>query len=240
MNLQFDRGDRTAPVGHALLYWRAESDSIIATYVSVPPIKFDLSKFMPGIFASAMQGMDLGDAMVATPIPPIPEEVPDVSYLQALAERRQDDLVFVGNASLGDPMRIMGETAEAARSYGDLYIAAAPSADVITPPPAPTELARYSELTQQEQLSELSSLTGRYLDSVRTGEPDAGIERQMRQLAESMPAKYRLGDLIEAIHKPLPRAQRLAELYIERCYKLYHEDYLDLERIDREIEAAHG
>ena len=40
--------------------------------------------------------------------------------------------------------------------------------------------------------------------------------------------------LLESVGRRKPR---VAELYLERSYKLFNEDYLDLERIDREIDA---
>ena len=70
----------------------------------------------------AMQGMDLGNAMVAAPMPPIPEQVPSSEYLQALAERRRDDLIFAGAVNRSNPMQVAAETSEAAREYADLYV----------------------------------------------------------------------------------------------------------------------
>lgn len=242
MNLYFDRGDSTSPVGHALIYFQGDDGSILATYVSVPPIKFDLSSYMPGFLATAMQGMDLGDAMVAAPMPPIPEQVAGLEYLRALAEQRRDDLVFAGATIRGDPMRMAGETAEAARLYGEMYGAVAEISVATTPPPARGEVEtdRFATMSQQEQINELNSLTGRLLDSIKSGSPDSEVEREMRVLASVMPRKYRVEELIQAVRQPGQQGQRLAELYMERCYKLFNEDYLDLERIDREIEAAHG
>jgi hypothetical protein len=177
-------------------------------------------------------------------MPPIPEEVASVQYLSALAERRRDDLVFAGATMRADPMRLAAETAEAAREYGELYgrssrpepesipgtfseIAETPDGDVV----------RIREMTEQEQLNELTALTGRLRDSLRAGSPDPEVERQMRLLVDALPAKYRARSLLEAALIPGERGQRLAELYLERSYKLFREDYLDLERIDREIEA---
>ncbi|MGH2442399.1 MAG: hypothetical protein ACRDFX_04475 [Chloroflexota bacterium] len=244
MSLQFIRGDSVAPVGHALIYFHAD-DVVLATYVSVPPIKFDLSAYMPGFLATAMQGMDLGESMVATPIPPIPEEVAGEDYLKSLAERRQDDLIYAGVTMRSDPMRLAAETAELARSYGELYETAykATADDVASESraaPRPSEIVRFEGMTQLEQLNELSALTGRMLDSVGAGTPDLDVERQMRALSDVLPAKYRISDLLEDVHQAQPDGQRLAKLYIERAYKLYNEDYLDLERIDKEIEAIHG
>jgi hypothetical protein len=244
MQLIFERGDRNAPVGHALIYFRADDGAILATYISVPPIHFDLSNYVPPFLKEATQGMGLGmgmgDQIIATPMPPIPEAVPSLEYLHELAERRKDDLIFAGGAMRADPMRLAAETAEAAREYGEMYGATVPTEPAIGEPvPLPSaDAARYQELTEQERLNELTTLTGRLRDSMRNGAPDPAIERQMEVLAQQLPAKYRTRDLIEAAQIPGERGQRLAELYLERCYKLFREDYLDLDRIDREIETT--
>lgn len=239
MQLIFERGDRNAPVGHALIYFRGSDNSILATYVSVPPIKFDLSRFVPGFLAGALQGMDVSEGLVAAPMPPMVEEVPGIDYLHALAERRQDDLVFAGGTMRDDPMRLMGETQEAAREYGELYQASA-LPDEGTPAPAQAvqpEAERYADMSERELLNELTRLTGRMRDSLAGGTPDEGIERQMNAIVSLLPAKYRAERLVAAARTPGERYQRLAELYLERSYKLFNEEYLDLERIDREIEA---
>src|SRR5947209_6458764 len=130
MSLQFERGDRNAPVGHALIYFRADTGPILAAYASVPPIPFDPSKFLPGIFAGMMQGVDLSDATMVLPTPPIPEEVESVEYLQALAERRQDDLIYGGTVSLSNPMQLMEVLQLVSREYADAYTAASPVVSV--------------------------------------------------------------------------------------------------------------
>jgi hypothetical protein len=240
MNVIFERGDREAPVGHALIYFRAD-DRILATYVIAPPIEFNLTKYLPAPFAGAMQGMDLGDAMVSFPMPPILEEVGSFEYLQALASRRQDDLVYAGATMLSDPMRLMADAAEAAREYGELYRGSAlPRAEEPSSPevaPADPDAARFGEMSERERLNELTRLTGRLRDSLRNDGADPEVERQMQQLADLLPAKYRAYELVNAAGIPGERGQQLAALYLERCYKLYNEEYLDLERIDREIAA---
>jgi hypothetical protein len=239
MNLIFERGDREAPVGHALMYFTGNDGSILATYVSVPPIKFDISKFVPGFMAGVVQGMDLMDTMVATPMPPVPEVVPSVDYLQSLAARRSDDLVYAGGTMGGDPMRLAAESAEAARQYGELYNASAgiPQPSAEQPAQVDGDQLRYADMSEGDKLNELTILTGRLRDSLRTGTADPDIMRQMQAVASTLPAKYRAADLVAAAHTPGERGQRLADLYLQRSYKLFHEEYLDLERIDREIDA---
>jgi hypothetical protein len=243
MALLFERGDRDAPVGHALLYWRTDDSAIVATYVGVPPIPFDPTPFIPPMLAGAFEGVDLGNATAILPIPPIPQQVSGVDYLQALAAHRRDDLIFCGPTTR-DPMRLAADAAQAAAYYGELYEGAAP-ADTAAPAEEPEpaahdpDAARFADMTEEERLNQLSMLTGRLRDSMQDGAPDRDVERQMRQLAALLPAKYRAQDLLEAALTPGERGLRLAQLYLQRSFKLYHEEYMDLERIDQEIEAAH-
>jgi hypothetical protein len=243
MQLIFERGDRDLPAGHALIYFRDENDAVVATYVSVPPIKFDLTSYLPGFMTGAMQGMDLGNAMVAAPMPPIPEQVPSAEYLQALAERRHDDLVFAGAVNRSNPMQVAAETSEAAHEYADLYVGSQLPEEDVVPQASSLEdpdVSRYQGLSEQDKLNELSMLTGRLRDSIQRGAADPEIEQQMRALAQTLPQKYRVNEVLTAASLPGGRGQRLAQLHLERCYKLYNEDYLDLERIDREIDAVGG
>jgi hypothetical protein len=241
MTLQFDRGDPNAPVGHALIYFRRSDGAIVATSTIVSPIAFDMTGMIPPFLKEMTQGVDLGDAMSMVALPPIPQEVPSEEWLRALADRRQDDLVCGGMIGAGDMHSLMAGTADAVRAYADLYgvIQETGSRVESTSPALELDRDRFAGMTQREQLDALSSLTGRLLDATRSGVADLDVERQMRALAAVLPPKYRADELVEAVHQPGDRAQRLAELYIERAYKLYNEDYLDLERLDREIEAAH-
>lgn len=239
MILDFRRGTSSNPVGHALIYFQSDDGSVLASYLTVPPIQFDLTEFMPKFLTDAMQGMDLSDVMGATLLPPIPQPVQSIDYLMALAERRGDDVIFAGAGNRSDPMRLAQEATGVGQAYSDLYGSAGWDAGVPEPRAEEVpETSPYSGMSEGEQLQELTKLTGRLRDSVASGSPDFDIERQMRQLAVLMPRKYRVDDLIQAASIPGERGQRLAQLHLERSYKLFHEDYLDLERIDREIESA--
>jgi hypothetical protein len=242
MSLQFERGDPSAPVGHALIYFRRSDGGVLATATLVSPIAFDMSGMIPPFLKEMTQGMELGDAMSMVAVPPIPQEVPSDEWLQSLAARRQDDLIFGGTLGVGDMASLMAGTAEVVRAYADLYssLQETPPPLESIPPALEQDRDRFAGMSQREQLDALSGLTGRLLDDMRSGVADLEVERQMRALASLLPPKYRAEELIEAVHMPGERGRRLAELYIERAYKLFNEDYLDLERIDREIEAAHG
>jgi len=59
MQLAFERGDPKRPRGHAVVYFRANNDpsTILASYVVVPPISMDFSKFIPPMFAVQLAGI---------------------------------------------------------------------------------------------------------------------------------------------------------------------------------------
>jgi hypothetical protein len=242
MSLQFERGNRDAPVGHALIYFRADTGPILAAYASIPPIPFDPSKYLPGIFAGMMQGMDLSEAALVMPTPPVPEEVESVEYLHVLAEQRQDDLLYGGTVSLTNPMQLAEVLQLVAREYAEAYRAAMPAivrevqSTVSAPDRDAAARSPFASMGEQERLKELTMLTGRLQDSLPTG-VDPEVETQMRALADLLPPKYRANELLEAAHVAGDRGRKLAGLYLERAYKLYNEDYLDLERLDREIDA---
>lgn len=237
MQLIFERGNRDEPSGHALIYFQAEEGAVLATYVTVPPIAFDLTKFVPQFLSSMFQDMEMPEGVVATPVPPVPEEVAGVDYLRSLAERRSDDLVFAGGTSRSDPMRLVAEAQEAAREYGELYESSSGVAAPTQAPERSVDALKYEGLTEEERLNELTRLTGRARDALRDGAADGDLHQDLNMLASSLPAKYRADNLVAAAEMPGERGERLASLYLQRAYKLYREEYLDLERIDREIDA---
>jgi hypothetical protein len=240
MQLIFERGNREAPIGHALLYFRGDDGSILATYVSVPPIPFNIADFVPNIFAGMLQGID-ADALnkVTTPMPPIPQPVSGVEWLRNLAERRADDIVFAGGAMRSDPMRLAAEAAEAAQEYGELYERGHGTPEVFQEAPltASPTMSRFADLSEGELLREMNTAIGRLRGSLASGEIDVQAREDIDALAALLPSKYRARELAGAAIVPGDRGRRLAELYLERSYKLLNEDYLDLTRIDREIEA---
>jgi hypothetical protein len=57
----------------------------------------------------------------------------------------------------------------------------------------------------------------------------------MRRVADPLAEKYRSTELMAAAFEPGERGARLAELYLERGYKLLDEEYADIPRIERAI-----
>jgi hypothetical protein len=58
----------------------------------------------------------------------------------------------------------------------------------------------------------------------------------MDRVARHLGDKYRLPELIQAARSTDPRGGQLAQLYVERCYKLADEDYAALADLDRRID----
>ena len=121
MDLTFDRGDRQHPRGHALLYFRVdtEPDNVYATYVVTLPVKSDLTKYVPPFLASHLGSLPLRD-LSAFAMPPVPEAVGAYSELDRLSQLRGDDLVYGGNMFSFDLPRMMETATEAVQVYSSL------------------------------------------------------------------------------------------------------------------------
>ena len=121
MDLVFEKGDSQNPRGHALLYFRVdtEKDTVYATYVVTLPVKSDLTKYVPPFLASHLGNMPLSD-LSAFAMPPVPEALGTFSELERLSELRQDDLVYGGSMFSFDLPRMMEMATEAVQVYSGL------------------------------------------------------------------------------------------------------------------------
>ncbi len=242
MNLTFERGDPERPSGHAVLYFTTGTpERVLATYLIIPPITFNLARYLPPMFASMpmMAGMD-GTRPV--PLPPVPEEVSGRGYLTGLAEARNDDLIYAGNVLDDEPQRLALEVGYAADDYGGRYEAYAGGVIVPDAPPVP-ELdavsAVYSVMGEGQRLAELTKLTGALREATERGAVRGAAESlgEMRSLVETLPAKYRGSRLLAAAQEEGDHGRRLCQLLLERAYALQREEYLDAGRLDKEIDA---
>lgn len=242
MDLTFERGDPSRPSGHALLYFTTGTpERVLATYLVIPPIALNLAKYMPPMFAASLPpGGD--DAPRPVPLPPIPEEIPGRTYLQRLAEVRGDDLVYAGAVLDDEPQRLMLETGYAAEAYGDRYESyaasvAAPLEEL--PSEIDTASVLYGVMSEGQRLAELTKLTGVLRDASERGDLRTMAEttREMRALLDTLSPKYRGDQILSAAQQPGERGRRLCELLLERAYALHREEYLDVGRLDGDIEA---
>jgi len=233
--VRFERGDADRPRGHALLYYRSTDGQILATYVVVLPIAINPAKYIPPAFA---QRISEQATVAATALPPIPEAMESLEAVQRLADLRGDDLLDGGVVN-PEPERLMMQTHEIANEYAERYKAMAEAQPAPAEPlegPDEDEL-RWVLLDERGRIGELAKLTGqlRYaVDGSDTHQLSATV-RQMERLARHLPEKFRVDEFLRAAQRPGDTGRRLAELYIDRCYKLSNEQYETLSDIDQEI-----
>lgn len=245
MDLRFDRGDPRQPKGHALVYFQGSQDAaqVLATYLVVLPIPLELGKYLPPLFAARLPQMG-GTLPSVVPMPPIAEKVDSLAYLRRLAEARDDDLIAGGSLNAGDVERSIQATSEIAQAYLSLYndfASTLAALDTLVQAQHEPELdvheVMYSLMGEHDRLQELSKLAGQLRYAVDGGDASliADTVAQMQRLGNYLPAKYRIADFLQAAQVPGDRGQRLAALYMDRCYKLHNEDYAGLSKVETEL-----
>ncbi len=249
MLLNFERGDDRRPKGHALLYFRGWSDpsAIFATYLIVPPIAVEISKYIPPMFAGQFQQMGAGGITVF-PYPPIPERVESQALLQQLAQARDDDLIFGGSVDASAPERLLHAAAEAAQQYFESYsshIGALPAEPELQPEAMPEETGSvdvnellYGLMSERDRLAELAKLTGQLRYAV--GGNDARLTQdslaEIQRLSKYLPEKFKVDEVLQSAQRPGPEGDQLTQLYLERAFKLADEDYERVRDLDTEIQ----
>jgi hypothetical protein len=253
MLLAFERGDPKRPRGHAVVYFRSSSDqnTILASYVVVPPISMDFSKFIPPMFAAQLPGI-LPSGPQVFPLPPVPEKVESMAFVEALAASREDDLIHGGTVDPMDIQRLLHLMTEVASEYGKLYESrpplddsppapstggSAPANDLAGPPVDVDELF-LSLMSDSEKVNRIAKMTGTVRYAIE-GKDEALLSetiQEMERIGRHLANRYRIPELIEAARDPNPQSGRLAELLLQRCYKLAVEEYDALKALDAEID----
>ena len=265
MDLYFDRGDRDNPVGHALVYFRVdtEPDKVYASYVVTLPIKSDLTKFLPPFLASHLGALPLND-LSSFAMPPVPEPVDGFSELERLSAQRGDDLVYAGSMFSYDLPRMMESVTEAVSSYGELYAASGKSATVVGeeavvsagPEGLPSaeepveELdssfnvndVLFSFMSESDKLSELSRLLGRLRFAVEGADRSAAAEvgEEIAALARHLPEEFQVANLLAVAQDTSERSSQLAKLYLDRCFRLSAGDAGQAAELEAEIRRLRG
>lgn len=243
MDLTFEQGDSQRPRGHALLYFADSSTpgSLLTTYLIVLPVAVDLSRYLPPVFLSQVQSNDVDVSEISTfAFPPVPECVGSHDLLNDLAGQRQDDLIYGGTLAGNDPQRSMSAVNEAVQQYAQLC---RNCWDILRKddPISTEELAvsdvLYELMSPRTRLEELAKLLGQ-LRFAQEG-PDPGqsdeVATEILNLARHFPEHYRIQRLATVACQPGTRNQRLAELYLDRCYRLLEEEYLKAQDLEQQI-----
>ena len=259
MDLSFDIGDPQRPKGHAVLYFRVdtEPDKVYATYVVTLPIKSDLGKYVPPFLATHLGGLPL-NALSAFAMPPLPEPVDSHAELERISQMRQDDLVYAGSMFSFDLPRMMESVTEAVQAYSDLWVKRFedPEASTVggieeaaTPEPAAPDAdddqsfqvneVLFGLMSESDKLAELARLLGSMRFAAEGG--DAGtvdeMSREITTLARHLPETFQVSSLLAVAKDTSQKGSRLAQLYLDRCFRLSAGDYSAVQGLDDEIRA---
>jgi hypothetical protein len=259
MSLHFELGDADQPRGHAILYARLAGggERYVATYCVILPISFSIGKFLPPILGGQIPLEELGEASSVNPmpIPPMLEDVESVESLRQLAERRGDDLCDLGVLLITDDAQRLAFAAEAAAEYGRAYATyqarwpsqPAPHATPTSPSPTPLTEAEARDvvtslLPERDRLSEIARMISqiRYAMEVHDQRQLEEVAAEMRRLAATLPEKYRAEQLVASALRSDAIGAQLAELYLQRAYKLLDEDYISIPPIEQRIRELRG
>jgi len=99
----------------------------------------------------------------------------------------------------------------------------------------------YEFMSEPAKLSELSKLVGklRFASEEWEGFYDRAmieeVESEILSLSMYLPDKYKIQAVMQSAKLWSDSGSVLTELYLERCYKLYEEDYIELQKIEAKI-----
>jgi len=244
MDISFERGNPEQPRGHALVYFRtrSEPDKIYATYIIALPISVDFAKYVPPFLANHLGHMSLSDVS-AFSLPPVPEDAGSYQEIQRLADIRDDDLLYGGTMFSFDLAEMMQAVADIVRDYGEKwagYVKPIISVDSRYEQDSPTvNEVMYGLMSGVDRLTELSKLIGSLRFAVEGNDHKTGadIEEDIKVLARHFPEHYYIPSLLQAVMDSSTKGAQLAQLYLERCYKLSHSNDVDAREIEEKIEA---
>ncbi len=256
MDLTFERGDPQRPKGHALLYFRVntEPDIVYATYMVTLPVKSDLTKYVPPFLASHLGNLPLDD-FTAFAMPPVPEPVGSYEELERISQARDDDLIFGTSMFSFDLPRMMEAVTEAVQAYAQLYadntaalgaVESSP-AGLLDSPGTDTDEDRsydvnevlFGFMSERDKLGELSLLLGKLRFAVE-GQDSSGAEeaaREITTLGRHLPDNFQVPSLLAVARDTSQTASRLAQLYLDRCFRLSDGDFRSAEDLDRQIRS---
>ena len=269
MDIQFEIGDPLRPRGHALLYFRVdtEPDHVYGTYIVTLPITADLTKYVPPFLAAHLGSGDTGPLanFAAFAMPPMSELVEGgYDRLVRLANLRSDDLVYGGSMFSYDLARMMESVASAVQEYSDAWNEAAgatgaaataipaDNAAIALGDPDPSSDVESSEgdteglgvnevlwsfMSEGDRLAEMGRLLGRlrFAQEGNDAPAIADITAEMTALGRHLPDEFSIGALVANAGAAGPVAAQLAQLYLDRCYRLSSGDAEQVRRIEEAI-----
>ena len=97
----------------------------------------------------------------------------------------------------------------------------------------------YEFMSDADRLRELSKLIGKLRFAAEGYDPRLRreAEDEIESLSGYMPENFNIGKIAEAAGMSNSVGDNLAQLYLERCYRLREEDYRGVQKIDDEIRS---
>jgi hypothetical protein len=153
--------------------------------------------------------------------------------------------VYGGTLGQALPEELLQVTAEITQAYADRYASYLATAPLAEPdrdralPEFDTEEVLLALMSDRDRLSELAKRTGQLRYALDGGDAPAVNEavEAMERVGRHLAAKYRVTELVAAARASGPRGQRLAELYLQRAYKLVAEEFDSLPALEAAIAA---
>lgn len=244
--MEFEIGDGQKPRGHAVAYFRVfgEGEKILTTYMVVLPVTVDFTKYVPPFLASQFGNFAMKDAS-AFALPPVPEEVENYEVVRRMAELRKDDLIFGGTLNSADIEQLMQRVSDLVQQYGSLWQDYVNSSTFLLTDPdnedsnlAVSEVM-YSFMNEQDRLSELSKMVGRLRFALSGEDNNTGmeVEQEIRTLGTHLPEHFQVERILEVGRDLSPEGEQLAQLYMERCYKISVGETDVVIRLEKKIKA---
>ena len=149
--------------------------------------------------------------------------------------------------NLSDVTALMATVADIAGEYGDLYerssestIASSESVNAVEEPPAQLEDVNdvmYGLMSEADLLTELTTLLGRLQYASSGGDQAAAIEAEskIRAISKHVPENRQIGQLLETALENTENSARKSQLYLERAFAMYREDYTRVHALEEEI-----
>lgn len=248
--LTFERGDATRPKGHALLYYRdaAGGRKLLATYVVVLPVSVDVVRYMPPFLAPHAAELT-ARGLSAFAFPPVPEPMESVERLRQLADARDEDLLYGGEIDITQVHHVLERVNDQVQEYAESYnahVAAMPSPQPQAPIGQPdlsglgVNEVLYEFMSDRDRLAEITKLIGTLRFALGGNDERLAQETaaEVRALAKRLPANCAADVLVKAACDPSSAGALLAQLYLDRCYKLLDDDVQAVRELDERIRAA--
>lgn len=246
MSLTFERGNPQEPRGHALVYFRAGSERVLALYIIVLPVSMDISKYIPPLLAPQFGGVSPQE-MSAVALPPVPEDVGSYEELVKLAEMREDDLILGGTVlSSAEPTSLMEVANSTVQEYAQLWAdylerTLMPGAQQAIEEEGGVGVSEvlFSLMGERDKLAEMSKLVSRLRFAVEGHDSAAtkDAEEEIQILSRYLPDNYLIAQLLDVALRPQPMGGDLAQLYLERCYRLSDGDEEGVRKLEERIKV---